>query len=195
MTTKMMTKEECKRSLWRDPNNILGRRNRRNTPPEAYNCGGLALAVYNWVAPYVFKDNEDYIFDPYTDDARENTMLQAYEDGADRDQMEEIILQHDVEFLLKHYSFLQLINSPDDCAPDETVIAYRIFIKWDEEYGCLDEDDFHFKIRYHGFWFEKPGSGAVTVCQLNPTKPWRYNEGDLVYTSRIAYFKTQKELT
>lgn len=194
MTTQMMTKDECNLSLRRDPNNLTGRRNRRNTPPEAYNCGGLALAVYNWVAPYVFKDNANYINDPYTDDAREDLMLELYEDDADKGTMEKIVLQHDVEFLLKHYPFLRQIDSLDDCAPDDTVIAYRIFINWDEEYGCLDEDDFHFKIRYHGFWFEKPGSGTVTVCQLDPNKPWSYNNDGLVYTSPIVYFTTQKEL-
>lgn len=186
-----MSKQEYMTSLQQDPYNVRGGRTRRNTPLTAYNCGGFALSVYDWVTPYIttenhFKNDEGL----YTDDEREEIMKSCYNDGWDLDEIEKEILLRDTDFLLGNYDFLEQVN-PEDCSPDDTLIAYRIFIEWDEELGEVVDDDFHFKVRYHGFWFEKMGSEEITVCNLDDNKDWVYPTA--TYTSPIVYFTTRRK--
>ena len=183
-----MTELEFRRSVKQDPYNLFLKRNRRNTPRSAYNCGGFALNVYDWICPYIQTD--DYagpILDGmYTDDERMSYIIDLINEGWDREYIEEEILRYDVNFLLDEYPFLEPVNL-EDCAPSDFVIAYRIFINIDEDLGVVEDEDFHFKIRINGFWFEKMGSDPVTLCQLDADEPWYVN--DLTqYTSRIEYF-------
>lgn len=174
-----------------DPNNERGERNRRNTPIESYNCGGFALSVYKWVTPYIMTDNNFYDADEelYTDTKRENIMLDLYNHDLTEDAIENTMVKLDTEYLLATYPFLEKVNL-EDCAPDDMVIAYRLFIEWDNSIGDIEDTDFHFKVRYHGFWFEKMGTDKVTQCELIPDDLWEYSNA--VYSSDIVYFRTKR---
>lgn len=189
----VMSKEECELSLLNDPTNESGGRNQHNTPISAYNCGGFALSIYNWVTPYIVTDN-GYVNEEglYTDDEREALMRDLYEMDWSDEEIEEEILSRDVDFLLHSYPFLEEINL-EDCDENETIIAYRLFIRWDEDTGDIEDTDFHFKVRYHGFWFEKMGSEQITLCDLDADKPWQYRDDYTIYTSRIVYFTTRRK--
>lgn len=189
----VMSKEECELSLLNDPTNESGGRNQHNTPISAYNCGGFALSIYNWVTPYIVTDN-GYVNEEglYTDDEREALMRYLYEMDWSDEEIEEEILLRDVDFLLHSYPFLEEVNL-EDCDENETIIAYRLFIRWDEDTGDIEDTDFHFKVRYHGFWFEKMGSEQITLCDLDADKPWQYRDDYTIYTSRIVYFTTRRK--
>lgn len=189
----VMSKEECELSLLNDPTNESGGRNQHNTPISAYNCGGFALSIYNWVTPYIVTDN-GYVNEEglYTDDEREALMRDLYEMDWSDEEIEEEILSRDVDFLLHSYPFLEEVNL-EDCDENETIIAYRLFIRWDEDIGDIEDTDFHFKVRYHGFWFEKMGSEQITLCDLDADKPWQYRDDYTIYTSRIVYFTTRRK--
>lgn len=183
-----MSRAEFQESLRRDPNNEQGGRNQRNTPQESYNCGGFALSIYDWVTPYSKASYPNENENEYTDDDREALMLELYEANWLIEDIENEIIKRDADYLLHTYPFLNQVN-PKNCANDDTLIAYRIFIKWDTENGLVEDTDFHFKVRYHGYWFEKMGSGTISICNLDADKPWSYGE-DLIYTSKIIYFTT-----
>ena len=189
----VMSKEECELSLLNDPTNESGGRNQHNMPISAYNCGGFALSIYNWVTPYIVTDN-GYVNEEglYTDDEREALMRDLYEMDWSDEEIEEEILSRDVDFLLHSYPFLEEVNL-EDCDENETIIAYRLFIRWDEDIGDIEDTDFHFKVRYHGFWFEKMGSEQITLCDLDADKPWQYRDDYTIYTSRIVYFTTRRK--
>lgn len=185
-----MTREEFEESVYNDPDNRRGGRNRRNTPTSAYNCGGFALGVFDWVTPYYRTDldySPEYPEGAYTDSERECLMAALKDDCWEESDIEEEILRRDVDFLLNRYPFLDEVNL-EDCDEKETVIAYRIFIRWDDEYYVLEDTDFHFKVRINGYWFEKMGTENITKCDLNPNRPWQYRDDYTQYTSSIVYF-------
>jgi len=192
--TPMLTSQQFEESVRNDPLNKDGVRNQRNTPVTAYNCGGFALSTYNWICPYVRTDDSvdkyDIPDDVYTDVEREGVMSTLVEMGWTESDIEEEILYHDVNFLLEEYPFLEAVNL-EDCKLDETVIAYRLFVHIDDDNTCVEDTDFHFKVRINGFWFEKMGNEPIHLCQLEDTKPWVVNE-ELQYTSSIAYFCINK---
>lgn len=192
----LMTSAEYSQSIAHDPLNIKHERTMRNTPKSAYNCGGFALGVFDWVTPYITTGNiaaRDAFDGEYTDDEREFLILDMYEADWSKEEIEEEILRRDVTYLLNEYPFLEEVNL-EDCTEDDTIIAYRLFIDIDDEIGEIEDTDFHFKLRYHGFWFEKMGSENITVCKLNPDEPWQYRDPYTKYTSRIVYFTTKREV-
>lgn len=186
-----MTRAELMESLRTDPLNIRRIRNSSNTPREAYNCGGFALSIYDWICPYVRTDDSIQKYDlpdgTYTDEEREAIMINLINDNWTEADIEEEILRCDVNFLLDEYPFLAPVEL-SECDPTETVIAYRIFVRVDEEFGCIEDTDFHFKVRINGFWFEKMGSDPVRPCSLDEDEPWLMSNTDTKYTSRIEYF-------
>lgn len=184
----VLHKDQYIESFANDMMNSRKTRNSHNVYQGWYNCGGLALNVFNWVVPYTRTD-ELYFFDSamddeYTDVDREDLMCALHEEGWSENEIEEEILERDVQFLLDHYPFLERVNL-EDCAPTDTVIAYRLFVEFYDDY--VYDTDFHFKVRINGFWFEKLGGNKVTLTQLIPDQPWDY-PGNCAYTSPIVYF-------
>ena len=190
-----LTRTEFKKLVEKDPFNLTGGRSQRNTPRLYYNCGGFALGTFNWVTPYISTpilcyDPNDYI-GQYTDNARFSYIEESYEDGVPNEEITAKVLEQDVDFLLKHYPFLQKVNY-EDCSPNDTIIAYRIFIQLDED-GEIDTD-FHFRLRHCGFWFEKSGFEQATVSLYDLFEPWPLaDEEDEYYNSEIIFFKINKE--
>ena len=171
-----------------DQMNSRKKRNPHNIYQGWYNCGGLALNVFNWVVPYMRTDEtcffDSTIVDEYTDVDREDLMCALNDEGWSKSEIEKEILERDVQFLLDHYPFLERVNL-EDCAPTDTVVAYRLFVEFSDDY--VYDTDFHFKVRINGFWFEKLGGNKVTLTPLLPDKPWEYT-GNCTYTSPIVYF-------
>lgn len=188
----IMSRIEYQKSVARDPLNVTHERNRRNTPLSAYNCGGLALGVFDWVTPYITTGNTNFRIDGlYTDDEREVLIHTLYERDWSVEDIEAEITRRDVDYLLEEYPFLEEVNL-EDCDPDEMVIAYRMFVRFDDDIGEIEDTDFHFKVRYHGFWFEKMGSENITTCELKPDEVWQYRDEYTRYTGPIVYFRTRR---
>ena len=192
--TSMLTAKQLEDSIKTDPLNRGGGRNLRNTPLESYNCGGFALSIYDWICPYIRTDDEvdiyDLPIDAYTDQYRGSLMYDLLEEGYTTEEIETEILARDIEFLLRTYPFLEQVDIAD-CAPTDTVIAYRIFVVVDPETLEVEDTDFHFKVRINDFWFEKMGAGPVQLCQLDDSTPWVVSD-EIQYTSLIAYFRINK---
>lgn len=179
---KKLNYKELNKSLDNDPLNLDGFRNRYNMTRKYYNCGGFALGVYSWVRPYLYdNDDEANIESEYTFSERECIIQSCYKHKMSTFEVEKEILKYDVQFLLKTYPFLYQ-TTLEQCKKKDVVIAYRLFIN--EDY----DDDFHFKVRINGKWFEKCGVDKIKPCKLNSQIPWKYNKGDLCYDSPIVYF-------
>ena len=186
MIIETMTKEEFNNSIKTDPLNINNKRNQRNSPVGAYNCGGFALSVYDWVCPYIPYSDDSFDEDDNDWSEEERDMYINFRLGTESlDTVVNEVLEKDVNFLLKNYPILQIVN-PDECEEDDVLIAYRIFITDNNDEGI--DTDFHFRVRYHGFWFEKMGSTDITICTGSVEEPWKYND-ETIYNSKIVYFK------
>ena len=190
LQTKQLTKDEVDSSILSDPFNTKGARNERNTPIICYNCGGFALKTFNWLTPYTDEVDDDN--DPYTEVDREDFIDSLYEDGFDDNFVSYELVFEDTHHILKRFPFLEQIEL-EDARPEDTIIAYRVFTKWDESYDCVADTDFHFKVRLNGFWFEKMGGGEICLCDLNPDEKqaWIYND-DWAYISPIVYFRDKR---
>lgn len=161
--------------------------NRRKDPsfwkkdrPEC-NCGTLALDATTWVSPY---DNDD----DYTDDYRCMLMEDMYDEGFSKETIMETILMLDQQSLLRACPWIEPVLK-SEIKPEDRIVAYRLFIDEDSlENGEVD-DDYHFRVRINGFWFEKCGGGPVRFCGTKfDEEPWEVSSY-LIYDSDICYFR------
>lgn len=149
------------------------------------NCGSFALDVTEWFCPY---DNDEQ----YTEDYRKSVITEMYEEGFSMEDIFEAILELDVEAILAACPWIEPIDLTD-ATPEDRVVAYRLSID-EEELAAADDvdDDFHFRVRIGGFWFEKCGCDPIRLCGTEAqTDPWvtsRY----IVYTGPIKYFRFKK---
>ena len=149
------------------------------------NCGSFALDVTEWICHY---DNNEQ----YTEDYRKSIIVEMYEEGFAMEDIFEVILELDAEAILAACPWIELIDLAD-AMPDDKVVAYRLYID-EEELAAADvvDDDFHFRVRIGGFWFEKCGCDPIHLCGTEAqTDPWvtsRY----IVYTGPIKYFRFKK---
>ena len=162
---------------------------------ENCNCGSFALNLTEWFSPCDdYDDRKDFITDLLAGLA--NPV------GEDLFEAENEILDQDELYMLSHFPQLipltirdiSELDAIDDCYP---IIAYRIGIDCNAD-GVMEEsdfdEDFHFKVRINGEWWEKNGSGEIHQCALDAHKSWPLPEDDnLVYDSAIRFFYMQKE--
>ena len=165
----------------------------RNTDPTFWarrnrkcNCGSFALNVTSWFPPC--DNNSDY-----THKVRETMMQEMYDEGYSREEIMEAVLQRDQEEILNTCPWIEPVL-PEEIKPEDKVIAYRIGVAfapcWSSEFF---DEDYHFRIRIGGFWFEKCGEEDVQLCaDQNVTHIWN-TLPDLVYDSEIVYFRYIKE--
>lgn len=151
---------------------------------EAYNCGGFALDTLDW-------------FFPYTDiGGREEDAFNLYMSGAAAEDIRDLFLQRDIQFMLhKFKGRLVQINDLSEAKPTDRVICYRVAVGIDTE--NFDDDifvstDFHFKVRINGQWFEKIGEDAPTLCDLDADSEWYLNY-NIIYDSANAFFILKSE--
>lgn len=143
------------------------------------NCGSFALDIPE-------------LFCLYDEDYDEYELVCDYENflwsGLSVDEAMDIALERDWDIVLSKCPWLASIEL-EDAADDDRVIAYRIGWIVDEEhqYGpCIEDADFHFRVRLGGQWYEKCGSGPVHLCKDQDIfSPW--TNGDLTYSSQIRF--------
>ena len=145
------------------------------------NCGSFALNVTSWVTPY---DNDEY----YTDEYRLEFIDELLNEGYNRHEIMHELLDLDSQSLLSNFLWLEPI-SLEEALPTDRVVAYRIHL---DEGSLIDgeiDDDFHFRVRINGFWFEKCGCCGVQFCGTEADeKPW-HTARYLNYDSEIRYFR------
>lgn len=118
-----------------------------------------------------------------------------YYEGFGREEIMEVVLQKDQEEILRACPWIEPIL-PNEIQPEDRIIAYRIGIEfcdtiWSE--NCFD-DDFHFRLKINGLWFEKNGEDEVKLCaEQDVTKIW-HGDQYLIYDSDIIYFKVVEEI-
>lgn len=156
------------------------------THSTGHNCGAFALNIDGWVTPYCPIDDEDDEED--SGYLRSSVIEEMYEDGLSIDEITDALLALDSEMLLAACPWIERINL-EDARPDDRVIAYRVFVDEDSlEEGEID-DDFHFRVRINGFWFEKCGQDPIRFCgTFADEAPW-YVTPYLIYDSEVIYFR------
>lgn len=146
------------------------------------NCGSFALNVTTWFSPY---DNDDR----YLESERAETIKSLRVEGYSRDVIMDIILRQDQEEILRVCPWVEPVL-PSEIRPTDKIVAYRINIDFFEDWldGEVDED-FHFRVRIGGFWFEKCGEDKVQFCaDQDVTHLWQ-STPNLTYDSEIIYFR------
>ncbi len=171
---------------------------------EYYNCGGFALGLPEWVKPYTDCNNcpfEAQFKSKSIDDcdkicsqcefscyAREDLIEELF-NSFDSQTALKIIVEKDALFLLNNYNFLKIIDI-NNCAPSDKIIAYRIFVTYDKESGCIIDQDFHFRLKVDNEWYEKSGTLPYRKLDSNETtsfdQPWKIQ--GMIYNSPIVYF-------
>lgn len=152
----------------------------QNKHPEC-NCGAFALDTPSWVAPY--NTNETY-----TEEARENLMQEMMDEGFDRETVMETILLADQESLLHACPWIEPVLK-EEIRPEDRIIAYRLMLESNAFYAGEIDDDYHFRVRINGFWFEKCGQDPIRFCgTFADEEPWRITPY-LVYDSEVIYFR------
>jgi hypothetical protein len=143
---------------------------RRNSDPALYqedyeetNCGSFALGVTEWYTPYITDDDCPDELYQYSEIEREDYIYQLFADGYSIDEVMDIVIERDFEFILKTCNWLVPIKK-EEILPTDRVIAYRLSIKPFEDLEDFDADagmDFHFRVLIDGEWCEKNGAGPV----------------------------------
>ena len=162
----------------------------RNTDPNFWtgsnvdcNCGSFALDITSWFSPYDNNDN-------YLEDDRTELIRSMYYEGYSREDIMEVVLQKDQEEILLACPWIEPVLF-HEILPTDKVVAYRInidFNEWDCSASFIDED-FHFRVRIGGLWFEKCGEEDVQLCkEQDVTKIWR-STPTILYDSNIVYFR------
>lgn len=165
-----------------------------------FNCGGFALGLIEWVTPYVNCDKCEYKkenlpitdWDELCDNCEESRyarldFIEYCIDRYDLDASLQTIIESDAKMLMRKYNFLQRVDATV-CEKYEKIIAYRIGIKITEDSDEI-EQDFHFRVKVNGKWYEKCGAGAITEADIdnsNINQPWCV--ADFTYDSPIIYF-------
>lgn len=140
------------------------------------NCGSFALDIARCFIPYT--ENYDEV-------DRYDMIDELLGLGYSHKEVVDFVLERDWEEILRLCDWIVPIDL-EDAGSEERVIAYRIFIKFDEEDNVIDED-FHFRVRIDGEWLEKAGSFPVRSCNhTDQSAPW-VSYPSLVYDSKIKY--------
>lgn len=150
-------------------------------PHEDCNCGSFALGVNTWFQPY---DNGG----EYTFGAREALMREMWEEGHTREYIMDTIIELDQEEILRQCPWVEPVLL-QNTKPEDRIVAYRLSMDKDDfEMGEFDED-YHFRVRIDGAWFEKCGEDPIEFCGLCAEKtPWRAGRF-LTYDGKIKYFR------
>lgn len=141
------------------------------------NCGSYALNIQEWVYP----DDEESLED------REDVMYNMWDATMDEDETANALAERDWSAILRLFSFLRPVDTHTAADPSKEVIAYRVGIAYNEEEDYLDED-FHFRVRRNGVWYEKCGTMRPHECfNQDVEAEWATPNGDLIYNSRTYY--------
>lgn len=149
------------------------------------NCGSFALNVTSWFSPY---DNDE----EYTEIDRTQWMKDLCQAGKSKNEIEYLILERDAQEILKICPWIERVDY-SEVTPDERLIAYRLKIEASDFLGTILDEDFHFRVRIGGFWFEKCGSYDVKLCDNQDIFADWESTTDLIYDSSIAFFRYREK--
>ena len=151
---------------------------------EDCNCGSFALNIATWFAPYGI---DDYL----TLDNRNAIFEEMMDEGCSRQDIMDAVLEFDQQAILKACPWVEPVLL-SEALPTDRLIAYRLSLDSDLfECGEID-DDYHFRVRINGFWFEKCGGGKIRFCgTFDDESPW-YSTPYLMYDSDVKYFRFKK---
>ena len=145
------------------------------------NCGAFALDTPTWVSPYDLDEQ-------YTEQARQDLIQEMMDEGFDRETIMETILLADQEALLSACHWIEPVLK-EEIQPQDRVIAYRLMLESDAFHEGEIDDDYHFRVRINGFWFEKCGQDPIRFCgTCADESPWQVTPY-LVYDSEVIYFR------
>jgi hypothetical protein len=155
-----------------------------NQQNQKCNCGSFALDVSTWFTPY--DNNDDYL-----EEDRTAIIRSLYQEGFSRKEIMEAIIQRDQEEILEACPWIEPILY-DEISLEDRIVAYRIGIQFDDWHEI--DEDFHFRVRIGGFWFEKCGEDDIRLCaDQNVTNVW-YTDENLFYDSDIVYFRFKDKI-
>lgn len=172
----------------------MGNKYYRNTDPSIWkgtntycNCGSFALDVTSWFSPY---DNEG---STYCYEDRVDLIVDMWEEGYEKEDIYAILLEKDQEEILRVCPWIEPVLL-SEAEPEERLIAYRLVLDLEESelFSSYVEEDFHFRVRIDGKWYEKCGEGPVVLCEnQDVTQEWHCC-GGMDYDSDIIYFRFVK---
>jgi hypothetical protein len=160
--------------FYEDEYNVHGKRNRKNTEREDYNCGGYALQTFSWILPC--EDEGEcaalYDFDMWECDYDEDDFNESAERGA--------------EWMLNNIPNLRQVSSPDEELEEgEWLIGFKVGA------GSDFGGDFHYiKRTPSGRFYHKPG--ASKVRRMSKAEALSDNWCDGAYTSTTIWFARKK---
>ena len=159
--------------FYEDEYNVNGKRNRKNTERNQYNCGGYALETFSWVLPCEDEDecSELYDFDMWEYDYDEDDFNESAERGA--------------EWMLANVPNLRRVDSPDaELEENEWLIGFKVGA------GSGDGDFHYIKRTPSGRYYHKPGANRVR--RMSKKEALSDNWCDGKYTSRTIWLARKK---
>ena len=159
--------------FFEDEYNVDGKRNRKNTEREDYNCGGYALETFSWVLPCDTETEceEWYDFDMWEYDYDEDDFNESAERGA--------------EWMLNNIPNLRQVSSPDEKLEEgEWLIGFKVGA------GTGDGDFHYIKRTPSGRYYHKPG--ASRVRRMGKEEALSDNWCDGKYTSKTIWLARKK---
>ena len=154
--------------FYEDEYNVNGKRNRKNTERNQYNCGGYALETFSWVLPCDTEEEceELYDFDMWEYDYDEDDFNESAERGA--------------KWMLDNIPNLRQVSSPDEKLEEgEWLIGFKVGM------GTGDGDFHYIKRTPSGRFYHKPG--ASRVRRMSKAEALSDNWCDGRYTSKTIW--------
>ena len=159
--------------FFEDEYNVNGKRNRKNTERNQYNCGGYALETFSWVLPCDTEEEceELYDFDMWEYDYDEDDFNESAERGA--------------EWMLNNVPNLRRVDSPDaELEENEWLIGFKVGA------GSGDGDFHYIKRTPSGQFWHKPGGNYVR--RMGKKEALSDNWCDGKYTSKTIWLARKK---
>lgn len=158
----------------------------KNTNPNFYeenecssNCGSFAFNVEEWYDP-----EQDFILDVgYIDE----WMIEMVESGYNCDEVADMYAESLAESVMRDFEGeVREVFYPAEVEPNEELIAFRGYCRYESGEDWVPDYDFHFKVLRDGIWQEKCGHYPVKFCTEDD---WTYMTR--TYNSETIYFAHQ----
>ena len=159
--------------FFEDEYNVNGKRNRKNTERNQYNCGGYALETFSWVLPCDTEEEceELYDFDMWEYDYDEDDFNESAERGA--------------EWMLANVPNLRRVDSPDEKLQEgEWLIGFKVGA------GSGDGDFHYIKRTPSGQFWHKPGGSYIR--RMGKKEALSDDWGNGRYTSKTIWLVRKK---
>lgn len=167
--------------FYEDEYNVNGKRNRKNTEREDYNCGGYALQTFSWILPCEDEDECSELYDLDIDWEEE-------EDNIDEESLNRFFnrsAERGAEWMLDNIPNLRQVSSPDEKLEEgEWLIGFKVGM------GCGDGDFHYIKRTPSGRFYHKPG--ASRVRRMGKKEALSDNWCDGKYTSKTIWLARKK---